>query len=746
MSGNLLYKNVVVLYAGIVVEAPLTKIFHYRVPESLNDQVKVGSTVLVPFGPRKIRGVCIELNNSCPIDPAKARDLISCCPSDETIPEELLRLTKWVGGYYGSSWGNVLAAAVPTGVRDGKQGQVLRMLKLTVSIADARIEAGSLRKKRAKRQAEVLQELIEAGGGPVPASALSCDASSAVVNPLEKKGLLQIETVAASNGPMTLAASTRKITLTNEQQTAVDALVSALDQKEFSSFLLRGITGSGKTEVYLQAMSYALSQGRGVLVLVPEISLTPQTVGRFQARVGQVAVMHSHMTDGERADVWRAVRKGDVRVVVGARSAVFAPVVDLGLIIVDEEHERTFKQDNDPRYHGRDIAVVRAKESGAILVLGSATPSLESWHNAQDGKYTLLSLTERPGGAVPPQVSVVNMRNEWSEQKQQAVFSRELLKALELCLLRQEQAILFLNRRGFHTSLFCTDCGEPVTCDACEIPMTYHKMQNQLRCHYCDKQMLPPKSCAECGGQSMKFMGTGTERAEDILQSLLPKARILRMDSDTMSGRDAHAMALSAFARGEYDFLLGTQMVTKGFDFPNVTLVGVLSADTSINLPDFRSAERSFQLVTQVIGRAGRSDKTGRAIIQAFQPDHFAIQCAVNQDFLTFAEKELASRRIMKYPPFGRMARILARGEDEAAVRHDLSEAAARMREHAKPLAVLGPAPCFMTKIQHEYRYHILLKEDDPTALKRVLRQADIVPGEYRGVRITVDIDPVSLL
>ena len=737
-------------YAAVAVEAPLTQIYHYAIPEHLRGRVLPGSRVVAPFGPRRIRGFCVEVSEDCPIDPKRCKDIIEAGPEGEIVLPELLRLTHWAAGYYHTGWGMMLAASVPSAVRKGAQTATALYAALAKSPEEITLELAFIGKKAA-RQGAVLEYMLarakEGIGNPAAALIIAQTGTDhSVLRALEKKGLLRITQEIVTPEHAVLPQQFRKIILNPEQETALAGLRSALDSRDFAAFLLYGITGSGKTEVYLRAMTHALAQGRTILVLVPEISLTPQTVGRFEHVAGEVMTLHSNMGDGERAEAWRKLRRGEVKVAVGARSAVFSPLPDLGLIIVDEEHEHTFKQENDPRYHGRDLAVMRAMHEKAVIVLGSATPSLESWHNAQEGKYRLLSLTTRPGGARPPQTKVVDMRAECADRKKMVLFSRTLEKELANCLHHGRQAILFLNRRGFNTFISCLSCGEPVKCPHCDVALTFHKRQNILRCHYCDYYISPPEECPNCAVRNLRFSGSGTERVEQILGELIPQARLLRMDSDTMTGRDAHALALSAFARGEYDILLGTQMVTKGFDFPNVTLVGVLSADSAINLPDFRSAERTFQLVTQVVGRAGRGENPGVAVIQAFQPEHYAIEFAIAQDFAGFAHKELLTRKPLRYPPFGRVARIVARGEDEQAVKNELAEIAQGLKGAApRPLMIVGPGPCPLARLQNEYRFHLLIKARTHHEISRMLAAVDERLGKLRkGVRVVVDIDPVS--
>ena len=738
------------MYAAIAVEAPLTTIFHYSIPQRLEGKIQPGSRVTAPFGHRKIRGFCVALSEDCPIDPQKCKDIISSGPEGEIVLSSLLELTKWSAEYYYSSWGMMLAAAVPSAVRKGHKAETALYARLLHNEDEIKLTITFL-PKRAARQEAILRYMLENAGEHEILAARVLSATGAThqtLRSLEKKGLIEITEKIFDRDRISLKPEAKEIILNLEQSTAINTINQRLDNNEFCPFLLYGITGSGKTEVYLRCMSHALAQGKSVLVLVPEISLTPQTLGRFKDRAGDVVALHSHMSDGERAEAWRRLRRGEVQVVVGARSAIFAPLLNLGLIIIDEEHEHTFKQENDPRYHGRDLAVMRAKQENACIILGSATPSLESWQNATSDKYQLLRLTERPGVANPPQTVIVDMKEEFAEQKRMVMISRRLERELLNCLAHEKQAILFLNRRGFNTNIKCLSCGETLKCGSCEISLTYHRKSNLLRCHYCDFSAHPPEECPYCGSRNIRFSGTGTERVEDILEKLAPEARILRMDSDTMTRRDSHAKALAAFSRKEYDILVGTQMVTKGFDFPDVTLVGVLAADSAIDMPDFRAAERTFQLVTQVVGRAGRAENPGVAIIQAFQPEHYALQSAVAQDFEGFAAKELSYRKQLNYPPFSRVARVVGRSKNEPEIKRILTEIATQYRKHApSPLAVLGPSPCPLARLQDDFRYHILLKARSHKELSVMLSSAAEIYNQQKNThKIIIDVDPISLL
>jgi primosomal protein N'' len=738
------------LYAGVVVEAPLTKIFHYRVPPDLVGTIAPGDRVEAPFGRRTLRGVAVSLTRVPPIDPKLIKNILNASAEEERIPEDILELTKWVASYYQASWGMTLAAAVPAGVKHGRQERQRRRIRLAQSLEEVAAATAAARKK-APKQADCLAAILQLYSDD-PGIELFTDSpelkphiSPPVVKALEAKGIIEI---VKEDKPFAnlFPEEEKKIVLHPEQQAAVNAVGAALDAGRFQSFLLHGATGSGKTEVYMRLIAKTLEMGKGALVLVPEVSLTPQTVSRFRKRFGNIAVLHYKLGEGERAEHWRRLTSGQVRLAVGARSAVFAPVKDLGLIVVDEEHEKSYKQDNDPRYNARDIALVRASLTNACAILGSATPSLESWQNAHIGKHTLISMPTRAGGARTPSVKVVDLRQEWADVKQPVLFSRELERELEQCLKRKEQAILFLNRRGFHTIIRCPACGDAVECDHCDIAMTHHRSQHLLRCGYCGSEKRVPDVCPTCGSATLKFGGVGTERIEDILAGIFPKARLLRMDSDSMAAKDSHAEALVSFSRGDYDILLGTQMVAKGLDFPNVTLVGVLMADGALGMSDFRAPERTFQLVTQVIGRAGRSDKAGKAVVQAFQPDHHAVRFAIAQDYQSFVDAEIPDRLRRGYPPFGRLARVVVSGKDSKQViekARQIGEACKRVSPEKARL--LGPAACEVERVQGVFRWHMIFFAPEYKTLSNWLAAAGVKPGEEKNVRVIIDVDPASM-
>ncbi len=537
--------------------------------------------------------------------------------------------------------------------------------------------------------------------------------------------------------------------LTGPQQRAFEAIRAALAARRFQALLLHGVTGSGKTEVYLNAIEAALELGRGALLMVPEIALTPAVAGQFHARFGdRVAILHSAFNDAERAEQWRRLRSGAARVGVGTRSAVFAPVRDLGLVIVDEEHDHSYKQEETPRYNGRDVAVLRAQRAGAVAVLGSATPSLESRYNADRGKYALLELPARIADRPMPSVQIVDMREEFLETRQSALFSRRLLESIAARLEAGEQTILLMNRRGFSSSVSCRSCGERLQCVNCAIGLTFHRRDNRLLCHYCNYAQRVPKVCPSCGSEYLYFLGSGSEKVEDELRRHFPQARLARLDRDTAAGRHQYERILGGFREGAFDILVGTQMIAKGHDIPNVTLVGVINADIGLSLPDFRAAERTFQLLTQVAGRAGRHHLPGQVVIQTNSPDHYAIRCAAAQDYAQFYQKELEFRRLMRYPPFCAMANVLIRAATQEAALRLSAEAAQQLGPGGAGIRILGPAEAPVPRLKNEYRYQILIKALSRPQLKDMLHalRRYSVEQKWPAAALVVDVDPMTLL
>jgi primosomal protein N' (replication factor Y) len=537
--------------------------------------------------------------------------------------------------------------------------------------------------------------------------------------------------------------------LNTSQRNAFDLIDAAIATKKFCTFLLHGVTGSGKTEVYLNAIDAALASGRGALMLVPEIALTPAVAGQFYTRFGdRVAILHSAFSDAERADQWRRIRAGGASVVVGTRSGAFAPVRNLGLIVVDEEHDASYKQEETPRYHGRDVAIVRARAANACVVLGSATPSLESRFNASSGKYALLEIPDRIADRPMPTVQVIDMRQEFLETRKHAIFSRALIEAIRERLANNEQAMILLNRRGFSTFVACRSCGERVQCVNCAVTLTYHRRDRRLLCHYCGYAEKIPSVCPKCASEHIHFMGSGSERVEDELHGEFPQAKIARLDRDTVAGKRQFEDILQNFRERNFDVLVGTQMIAKGHDIPNVTLVGVVSADVGIGMPDFRAAERTFQILTQVAGRAGRGDLPGMVYMQTINPDHYAIRFAAQQDYAGFFEKELQFRRFMKYPPFAAMANVLIR----AAKQEDALRMATDLGHHITPapenMRIMGPAEAPVPRLKAEYRYQLLIKSGSRKDLNALLRKAQEFARaqKWSATALVIDVDPLTLL
>ncbi|KAB2638401.1 MAG: primosomal protein N', partial [Verrucomicrobia bacterium] len=680
--------------ARVLIDGSSELVFDYGIPAGL--AVVAGCRVRVPLRRQVATGTVLALGEAAQGDFAM-RELVSLIDPEPLITPVLLRVGEWIAKYYGCSLESVIRALLPEAVRSEETSAKTRRLAVLVAVpAAAELEKLA---KRAPRQHAVISLLLEAEGGRLAVAGLG-EGAAATLKALEKAGLLRIEVEEVRRDPDAdeieeLVAST-PLTLNAAQAAALERVLEALQQPaQAKPMLLLGVTGSGKTEVYLQAAQRALELGKTVLVLVPEISLTPQTVRRFKARFAgqqeQVAVLHSHLSQGERFDEWQRIRKGIARIVIGARSAVFAPLPDLGLIIVDEEHENSYKQENPPRYHGRDVAVLRAAFEGAAIVLGSATPSLESWHNTQLGKYALLRLDERADGQSMPLVRVVDMRLEATKHKGgMAILSDKLRSALEQRLEKGEQSILFLNRRGFARSLQCPACGHVCQCPHCAVALTYHRTDERLICHVCGHQAIVPRKCPACKDPAILLQGYGTQKVEEILTKVLPQAKFARIDADAMRRRHALRDTLHAFKTHKLDILIGTQMIAKGLHFPNVTLVGILNADLGLHVPDFRAGERTFQLLTQVAGRAGRGDLTGEVIVQTFTPHSPSIQYARRHDFDGFSEQELEFRRAFGFPPYGHCAVLTARSNHERRAEFTLQTLHLRLKENLPQDIQLG--------------------------------------------------------
>jgi len=750
------------MIARVTLELALRKEFDYFIPAELAEQIDVGSRVQVPFGARKVLGCVTALAEESAH--TRLKPILKVLGARTLVTPSILKLARWMSEYYCCAPELALKSVLPEAVRQEQAGWRERLY------ARALPWAGEL-PKLSKRQKEIWHIAEERRELPLKELIELADTTAATIRRLEDTGLLAISAQISERDPYAREhiLPTQTLSLNAAQAKALAAITAAMDavSEKVSkranekrplahTFLLHGVTGSGKTEVYLQALAHALEQDRGAIVLVPEISLTPQTVERFKARFSSgplqtlVAVLHSHLSAGERHDEWHKIRQGRARIVIGARSAIFAPVQPLGLIIVDEEHESTYKQEEAPRYHARDVAIVRGQMEGATVVLGSATPSLESFYNCHRGKYRLLELPERADDKRMPVVRIVDMRQTLRKGKAIPIFSPQLQEAMARRLDRREQAILFLNRRGYSTALQCPVCGYVAGCPNCSLSLTYHRQDQKLRCHICAHTEPVPPLCPnpKCRNPEIRYSGLGTQRVEDTLTRLFPRARIVRMDSDVMKRKDDYRRILGDFRSGKIDILVGTQMIAKGLHFPNVTLVGIIYADLALHQPDFRAGERTFQLLTQVAGRAGRGDVEGEVFVQAFTPFHPAIQCARRHDFAGFYEQEIGFRQQLKYPPLSRIALLTLKGRNEEKVKFSAEHLKGELQKKVgdfKDLILAGPAPAPLLRAETYYRYQIMLRVQRMSALS--LRLAELVQALKLpdDVLLSVDIDPVDL-
>lgn len=734
--------------ARVVVDLSLDREFDYLVPAELDAELRIGSRVEVPFGRREAHGYIVGFAESSSFPGLKPiRGVIGKKP---LVEENILNLARWIADYYVAPVEQAVRTVLPSAVRQaGARFKEVNVVSPTELARDP--EAVAALRRKAATQAKVIDALA-AGPASMPELTAHSGSSPAAIRALERKGFVTVGRRVlqrrADAGHDVLP--TQPLPLMPQQAEALALIKQSIDTRTPPVVLLFGVTGSGKTEVYLQAIDHVLKKGGGCIVLVPEISLTPQTVDRFRARFGDtVAVLHSELSSGERHDEWHRVHEGSARIVIGPRSAVFAPMHDLGLIVVDEEHEHSYKQEEAPRYNARDVAVMRGRQDGCAVVLGSATPSLESHYNAMRGKYAIARMPHRVDHRQMPAMRIVDMRQEMEKEGRLNVLSRDLKEAIQSRLERVEQTILFLNRRGYATSLVCPSCGTVARCEQCSVAMTYHKPTDRLLCHICGAQQKVPERCPnpECRDPAFKYSGVGTQRVEDVLRKVFPKARIERMDSDTMTRKDAYRKTLGAFRGGQIDILIGTQMIAKGLDFPGVTLVGVVHADLSLHMPDFRAGERTFQLLTQVAGRAGRGDLVGEVIVQTFTPFHPAIQAARQLDYEGFIDQELEYRHELGYPPHGHLVCLTLRGTQEELVKLTGVSLARRLQEKLESSVRLGgPTPAPLAKARGEYRYQIMLRAPmtrqitDP--LKEVLRDFKW-PDQ---VAWSVDVDAVSLM
>ena len=674
--------------------------FDYVVPDRLVAEVEPGRRVRVPLGRgnRRAVGYCLRVEHKAAGSrPLKAVEGV--LDRRGLLSPSMLRLTQWIAEHYLCDLGQVLEAVVPAGVRFRAGTRQTTLVSLAPGLAENMAEKLA-ELELTKAQAQVIKALA-AAAEPVPLRQLirAIGCSQSPVDSLRRKGHIQVTVgrVESKRQPAPAVPRQEPFVANPDQRKALDAILAALHSREHQTILVHGVTGSGKTEVYIQAIAEVASFGRQAIVLVPEISLTPQTVERFRSRFDRIAVLHSHLSDAERHHQWQQIADGRVQVVIGARSAVFAPTPQLGLIVLDEEHETSFKQESVPRYHARDVALARTKDEDVPLVLGSATPSLESWHRAQSGQYVLVEMPRRVFGRPLPMVGTIDLRNDEHTRASRGAISRQLHTAMRQALEAGGQVILLLNRRGFSTHIQCRSCGHVIRCPNCEIALTHHRTKEIVLCHYCDYEVPTPTACPNCKFLGIRFGGLGTQRLEAEIKARFPDVACLRMDTDSMQRPGSYERALGAFREGKVRILLGTQMIAKGLDFPEVTLVGVVTADTALHFPDFRASERTFQLVAQVAGRTGRGEKGGRVLVQTFNPDHPAIQAAVRHDYFAFAAGELPVRKMFSYPPFTSMIRLVLRGPAEKAVAEFAGQLAERLSaavlKHEVQARVLGPAP-----------------------------------------------------
>lgn len=800
-------------YCDVSLPVPLDRLFTYKIPPTFRDAVRTGCRVWVPFGNRKLTGIVVRTHDDRPTqdirevlrlldaEPVLDGELLHlgewiaeyyCAPFGEVL-KSMLPLTGEVrrsARYSLTEAGRDVARQLVAKPGSDAAVQVLLVLEQQprsaeyfvarienartslralvkrgwVSVEEQREDRDPLRAPANRLLAEFLHRpasdvklkkserellaFLELHPGPHNVAELnrSVKSGSQAARALAKHELIRLE----PEGMRAPSGFERPVPVLNvHQQEAFEATRGALERNEFRTFLLEGVTGSGKTEVYLRSIQAALALGKNALLLVPEIALTPAMAGQFFQRFGrQVAILHSAFGDAERADQWRRIRRSEARVVVGTRSGVFAPVQNLGLVIVDEEHDASYKQQESPRYHGRDVALVRAKKVGAVAVLGSATPSVETRYNSEQGKYSMLRLPERIEQRLLPEVQVVDMRVEFLETRRQAIFSRKLLEEMQQRLAQGEQTILLLNRRGFSSFMVCRACGERLQCANCAVVLTHHKRDRRMLCHYCGYAEEIPSECPKCGSDYIQFLGTGSERVEDELHQHLPIARIARLDRDTARGKGIVEQVLDSFRNGDVDILVGTQMIAKGHDIPNVTLVGVVLADIGLSMPDFRAAERSFQLLTQAAGRAGRGMTPGRVVIQTLNPDHYAVRFAAQHDYDGFYKKEMEFRKWLRYPPFAALANVLVRAQKQEDALRMATQLSFILNPPPEGIRVMGPAEAPVPRLKDEFRFQILLKAAKRPLLREVLQglRRFAEKEKWSATALVIDVDPISLM
>lgn len=737
--------------ARILPDISQDKEFDYLVPQHMEETLKPGCRVSMPFGPRQIKGYVVKIVDQPDFDRAKLKPIIE--NEGHLIPENLMKLGEWISDYYCASQIHTIRSMLPAPVRKSKvQAKMMTIYKLADDIEDVE----ELIKKyeestKFKPRAAVLRVLQAYAEGSAPFIRKTAGVSASPIQSLLADGTITSEEIQVNRDPFgsEKLVPTKPLTLTDEQAECMKTIHKCIDSGEKHVVLIQGVTGCGKTEVYLQAIQHCLDKGQQAIVLVPEISLTPQTNQRFRARFGdKVSVLHSRLSDGERYDQWMQIHQGETQIVVGARSALFAPFRNLGLIVVDEEHESSYKQDKAPRYHARDVSVVRAAMEKCTVLLGSATPSFESINNAKKGKYILSVIKKRADNAVMPKMRLIDMRNEASNMGAPQIFSKDLITAIRQRLDENMQVILFLNRRGYATQMQCLKCGHVAECEDCSCTFTYHQKVGNLSCHLCGIVKRAPQKCPQCGDPEIKYTGLGTEKIESLCSKLFPQARIARMDSDTMTRKDDHKNTLDAFQVGEYNLLIGTQMIAKGLHFPKVTLVGIIFADLSLHIPDFRAAERTFQLLTQVSGRAGRGAVAGEVLVQSYTPFHPALQYSMTCDTDQFYNEEVIGRQLMNFPPYRQMAVIYFKGfrEDEVSRTATNFHKIIEKYMNAEDDQMMPAIPCSIARIKTMYRYQITIITGKIVRMTKLLKHILAHTPSPKSVEVYVDIDPQNIM
>lgn len=732
------------LYAEIILNSDALEIdrpFTYKIPVELKERVKIGQIVKVPFGTKNktSEGFVLALKREEEIDKSfRVKKVASIVTDEPIIDKNDIKLIYFLREKYLCKYIDAFRLLIPVGIMKGAKS---KSKKVIVFKSD---DLSSI--KNSEGYIEIINFLKENSGKYTKTELINTNSISKYkLNKLIENGLLEVEEeIVFRYNNRTYNIDFEK-ELTAQQKQVLDEYINSSD----NLFLLKGVTGSGKTEVYMRMVEDALNKGKSAIVLVPEISLTPQMIERFKGRFGKdVALFHSKLSDGERFDEWFRVRSGKAKLVIGARSAIFLPVKNLGLIIIDEEHENTYKSDQNPKYQTKEVAEFLSNQKGCKVVLGTATPTIETFYRALIGELKLLELNSRVDGKAMPPMKVVDMRNELKSGNA-SLFSRELFNEIKEKLSKKEQIILFLNRRGFSTFVSCRSCGYVFKCEECDISMTYHR-NGLLVCHYCGKTKSTPKKCPKCDSKYVKFFGAGTQRVEEEVKKYFKEAKVLRMDVDTTRSKDSYENIYNTFKDGKADILIGTQMISKGLDFKNVTLVGILAADMSINIPDYRASERTFQIITQVAGRAGRGEKQGNVIIQTYTPDHYSLKYAINYDYEGFYEREFTVRALMKYPPFGKILLINAISKKEDLLKqfmHKISNGIKLLVEKEKDIDVLGPIPCLIAKVKENYRWQIVIKGEFESEFAKKIKELLYDKGNnvYNDIRISMDINPNNL-